>query len=131
MESDLSAYAAHRSRKLQTSRKLIEVIDQTPDPPIRPPPTKLRPFVIRSPTPSQTQINSNSAQAVRQAGRTVSITSSVMKPTPKPAGLSLSSLVSQTSGVNRTPVVTSKFFSQLPQTQVCKKLKDYSTTAKL
>jgi len=108
MESDLSAYAAHRSRKLQTSRKLIEIVDQSVDPPIRPPPTKLRPFVIRSPTPSQTQINASStAQVVRQAGRTVSITSSIMKPTvPKAVGPSLSSLVTQTGGVVRTPVMT-------------------------
>jgi len=78
----LSKYAAHRSLKLQTPRRLIEAIDNQPEPDARPPPTKLRPFVIRSPTPSQTKTATVPRPILGKPlpGRTVSITSSIMKP---------------------------------------------------
>lgn len=104
LETHLSAYAAHRSNKLQIPKQMIEIIDTKPDPPIRPPPTKLRPFVIRSPVPAKMAPSS----VAKQAGRTVSITSSIMKPTVKPAGAmqpQLSSLVPQ-GGLIRTAVTS-------------------------
>ena len=42
MESMLTAYVAHRMKRLQTPRKLIEVIDSTPDPPPRCPSGKIK-----------------------------------------------------------------------------------------
>lgn len=104
----LSAYAAHRARSLQTPKKYIEMIDSEPDPPCRPPPTKLRPFVIRSPTPSQTKLTSTQRPEQVGQSRTVAITSSIMKPVARTGGTGqLSRLI--TDGTQKTPVISSKF----------------------
>lgn len=87
-ELHLSAYAAHRSRELQAPAKLIQSVDEEADPPARPPPTKLRPFVIRSPTPSAPRSSTaamSATNATISSSQAVSITSSVMRPLSAPA----------------------------------------------
>nr|XP_012145615.1 PREDICTED: helicase domino isoform X2 [Megachile rotundata] len=60
LELTLTAFTAHRVRRLQTPRKLIEEIDTQPDPPPRCPPGKIKinvrlsNQVKQSPTPQQT-----------------------------------------------------------------------------
>ena len=51
MEKDLPAFVAHRVRKLQTSRHLIEEIDSESPPPPRPPVGKLKSGAIRCLSP--------------------------------------------------------------------------------
>ncbi len=52
LELKLPAYAAHRVRKLQTPRPLIEEIDSQPEPAPRPQPLpRNKPFVYRSVSP--------------------------------------------------------------------------------
>ncbi|XP_034182155.2 domino helicase isoform X2 [Osmia lignaria lignaria] len=61
LELTLTAFAAHRVKRLQTPRKLIEEVDSQPDPPPRCPPGKIKinvrlsNQVKQSPTPQQTQ----------------------------------------------------------------------------
>ena len=51
-ELRLPAFAAHRIKKLQTPRPLIEEIDLLPDPPKRPPKmAKPKPLQLRCPSP--------------------------------------------------------------------------------
>ena len=52
MERDLPAFIAHRVRKLQTSRRLIEEIDAEKPPPSRPPAGKLKTNSIRCISPA-------------------------------------------------------------------------------
>jgi hypothetical protein len=52
MERDLPAFIAHRVRKLQTPRRLIEEIDIQPGPPPRPQPGKLKTNTIRCVSPA-------------------------------------------------------------------------------
>jgi len=47
MERDLPAFIAHRVRKLQTSKRLIEEIDVEPSPPARLKPGKLKSNAIK------------------------------------------------------------------------------------
>ena len=51
MEKDLPAFVAHRVRKLQTPRHLIEEIDSQPPPPPRLPAGKLKHGAIRCVSP--------------------------------------------------------------------------------
>lgn len=111
----MTVYAAHRSRELQTSRKLIEMLDDLNDPPARPPPTKLRPFVIRAPTPVQNKapVSSISSQVQPQ---TVSISSSILRPTSAPASSAVkTALIKQEGGITSaqltslvSPTITSQ-----------------------
>lgn len=52
MERDLPAFIAHRVRKLQTHRRLIEEIEVQQSPPPRPPAGKLKPSSIRCVSPA-------------------------------------------------------------------------------
>lgn len=52
MERDLPAFIAHRVRKLQTPRRLIEEIEIQPSPPQRPQPGKLKTNTIRCVSPA-------------------------------------------------------------------------------
>lgn len=52
MERDLPAFIAHRVRKLQTNRRLIEEIEIQPSPPARPQPGKLKANTIRCVSPA-------------------------------------------------------------------------------
>ena len=58
MERDLPAFIAHRVRKLQTSRRLIEEIDIQPKTAPRLPAGKLKTNAIRSVSPA-VQVNIN------------------------------------------------------------------------
>ncbi|XP_071849839.1 helicase domino-like isoform X3 [Apostichopus japonicus] len=49
LELTLPAYIAHRTRQLQTPRKLIEEIDSIPKPPPRPPKMKMKPGKLLTP----------------------------------------------------------------------------------
>ena len=127
-EMSMSAYAAHRTRELQMPAKLIQSNKET-DLPIRPPPTKLRPFVIRSPTPST---RSATTSSLTPSSQNVSITSTVMRPTSAPAdmtvkqmlvkqesslsGQQLSSLVSSRAAIVSNP--SSKYDSTVTTVQV-------------
>ena len=51
MEKDLPAFIAHRVRKLQTSRHLIEEMDSQSPPPPRPPVGKLKSGAVRCISP--------------------------------------------------------------------------------
>ena len=51
MEQDLPRFVAHRIKKLQTPRNLIEEIEDEPDPPPRPKPGKLKTPTIKSSSP--------------------------------------------------------------------------------
>lgn len=130
METYLSAYAAHRSRELQTPKKRIEEIDGIAEPAERPPPTKLRPFIIRSPTHNQSKAAPLSA-SISGVKPAVSITSSVMKPTAstlpqikqvfQKTGSSLTagqltSLVSSTQAAKLTAAASGKPVSASPIT---------------
>lgn len=91
MERDLPAFIAHRVRKLQTGRKLIEEIDIAPPPPARPPPGKLKLNAIRCVSPAlQTgraspMVGSRSASpaTVTVAGPTTTTATAVTPSTPR------------------------------------------------
>ena len=96
LDMTLSAYAAHRSRSMQLSKRSIERIDEEPEPLPRQPPTKLRPFLMRSPTPNQSKAPSSQRPSQQGQSRTISITSSLMKPVAKPAvSAQLNNLITQ------------------------------------
>ncbi|WAR02083.1 DOM-like protein [Mya arenaria] len=67
MERDLPAFIAHRVRKLQTNRRLIEEIEVQPSPPPRPLPGKLKVNAIRSVSPAVQAGQSSPALGSRSA----------------------------------------------------------------
>lgn len=73
MEIMLTAFVAHRARRLKTPRKLIEEIDSTPEPPPRCPSGKIKINVRLSNQAKATNV-------VQQQPKLKSITSAVLSP---------------------------------------------------
>ncbi|KAK3606446.1 hypothetical protein CHS0354_041388 [Potamilus streckersoni] len=67
MERDLSAFVAHRVRKLQTHRKLIEEIDTQPETPARPKSGRLKSFPVLSVPPSIQSDRSSPVSVMRSS----------------------------------------------------------------
>ena len=63
IESFLPAYAAHRIRKLQTPRKLIEEIDSSADTPPKLPKLKVKPGKLFTPVPAAVAVQPKEGRA--------------------------------------------------------------------
>ncbi|OWF46679.1 helicase domino-like isoform X2 [Mizuhopecten yessoensis] len=77
MEQDLPAFVAHRVKRLQTSRQLIEEIDEQPDPAPRLKPGKLKPVNFRSISPLSRSVSplTNQTPATTCTDKTKAVTS--------------------------------------------------------
>ncbi|XP_069134718.1 helicase domino-like isoform X2 [Argopecten irradians] len=109
MEQDLPAFVAHRVKRLQTSRQLIEEIDDQPDPPPRLKPGKLKPVNFRSISPLSRSVSPLTNQT--------SATSGTEKVKPATSVTTSSATTTAAVGTTITSTTPTTLTAAVPRTQ--------------